>query len=300
MTDHLFTDSVLLSQDCSICSKPFSFPKPERGRYPVFCSDVCRNEGNRRSKIKNGRKRSEHPIIKCDWCPNLFQKYDHAKFCSEECRKESRLNKRRASGDWGSGQHRTITKSCLACDTSFIVKTDNGKFLCGEVCQKDWFRIQRRVWFVRYRRAKKPFRIPPLPRICLDCEQRAVARYKKYCVKCSEDRRISNRIKAKIRYRESGLKAAYTALRKARIRAVTTELVNPITVLIRDQWTCQSCFVHTPRRLRGTYEMNAPEIDHIIPLSKGGAHSYANVQCLCRSCNFDKSDRLDYMDDDTT
>ena len=34
------------------------------------------------------------------------------------------------------------------------------------------------------------------------------------------------------------------------------------------------------------------EYDHIIPLSKGGATSYENLQVLCRSCNRHKSDHI--------
>lgn len=34
------------------------------------------------------------------------------------------------------------------------------------------------------------------------------------------------------------------------------------------------------------------EYDHIIPISRGGATSYANLQILCRSCNRHKSDHI--------
>jgi len=34
------------------------------------------------------------------------------------------------------------------------------------------------------------------------------------------------------------------------------------------------------------------EYDHIIPLSKGGATSYGNLQVLCRTCNRHKSDHI--------
>lgn len=34
------------------------------------------------------------------------------------------------------------------------------------------------------------------------------------------------------------------------------------------------------------------EYDHVIPWSKGGASSVANVQVLCRRCNLAKSDRI--------
>jgi 5-methylcytosine-specific restriction endonuclease McrA len=30
---------------------------------------------------------------------------------------------------------------------------------------------------------------------------------------------------------------------------------------------------------------DAPELDHIVPLACGGAHTYQNTQCTCRECN---------------
>jgi len=35
------------------------------------------------------------------------------------------------------------------------------------------------------------------------------------------------------------------------------------------------------------------EIDHIIPLSKGGRHDEDNFQVLCRTCNRKKSNKFD-------
>lgn len=34
------------------------------------------------------------------------------------------------------------------------------------------------------------------------------------------------------------------------------------------------------------------EFDHIVPLSKGGATSFRNLQLLCKKCNLKKSDNL--------
>jgi hypothetical protein len=36
------------------------------------------------------------------------------------------------------------------------------------------------------------------------------------------------------------------------------------------------------------------QIDHIIPLNKGGIHSENNFQILCRSCNSKKKDKYNF------
>ena len=77
---------------------------------------------------------------------------------------------------------------------------------------------------------------------------------------------------------------------KARRRGATVETVDPVKDFDRDKWRCQACGVKTPRAKRGTYDGNAPELDHIVPLAKGGEHSYRNTQLLCRCCNGRKSD----------
>ena len=56
-------------------------------------------------------------------------------------------------------------------------------------------------------------------------------------------------------------------------------------VFERDGWLCRLCGVDTPKELSGTCNRNAPELDHIVPVSRGGLHTYENTQCLCRACN---------------
>ena len=36
------------------------------------------------------------------------------------------------------------------------------------------------------------------------------------------------------------------------------------------------------------------EVDHIMPLTRGGRHNEDNFQILCRSCNRKKSNNIDY------
>lgn len=60
---------------------------------------------------------------------------------------------------------------------------------------------------------------------------------------------------------------------------------NEVKVLERDGWRCRLCGVSTPKKLRGTTDLRAPELDHIIPIAAGGGHIKDNVQCACRRCN---------------
>src|SRR5207247_7648362 len=51
-------------------------------------------------------------------------------------------------------------------------------------------------------------------------------------------------------------------------------------VFARDHWTCQYC------------GRPAENVDHVIPKSTGGGHSWENVVAACRRCNQRKEHRL--------
>lgn len=91
-------------------------------------------------------------------------------------------------------------------------------------------------------------------------------------------------------YRET--KKAAKKMRRAMTAGAHVERFTPLFIFERDGWRCQICGVSTPKSRRGTMHANAPELDHVQPLSKGGAHTKANTQCACRRCNGWKSDRL--------
>ena len=80
------------------------------------------------------------------------------------------------------------------------------------------------------------------------------------------------------------------AQRRAREKKLPRQSIDPLMVFERDGWLCRLCGTPTPREKRGTCDPDAPELDHIKPLSKGGHHAWSNVQCLCRQCNQRKGD----------
>jgi len=74
-------------------------------------------------------------------------------------------------------------------------------------------------------------------------------------------------------------------IRRARIKDNGYEHINFIKVFDEAKWKCKMCGSRTPKTKMGTMEDNAPTLDHIIHISKGGSHTYNNVQLLCRHCN---------------
>lgn len=67
--------------------------------------------------------------------------------------------------------------------------------------------------------------------------------------------------------------------------------VKAVIVFERDKWRCSLCGKRTPKQLIGTNFSRAPTLDHIVPMSRGGGHTWDNVQCACRSCNSKKGNR---------
>lgn len=55
----------------------------------------------------------------------------------------------------------------------------------------------------------------------------------------------------------------------------------------RDGYTCVNC---------GSTEKESLEIDHIMPISKGGKTEPSNLQTLCRNCNIRKGNDIDWRD----
>lgn len=56
------------------------------------------------------------------------------------------------------------------------------------------------------------------------------------------------------------------------------------SIYARDGYRCQRCGI--------SQRYAALEIDHIIPISKGGKSTYDNLQTLCHKCNMEKGDKF--------
>ena len=127
------------------------------------------------------------------------------------------------------------------------------------------------------------YKFPLIIKVCevCGCDYEGVA-HRKYCDVCTNNRRKKYR-------REHGISGNLGRVRKFKSKRIPYKVAD---VMERDNHTCQICGVKTPIKLRGKHKDRSPEIDHIVPLAKGGADTYDNVQCLCRKCNQKKGDKM--------
>lgn len=72
--------------------------------------------------------------------------------------------------------------------------------------------------------------------------------------------------------------------------------VTRIKVVRRDKNICQICgkTCNPKDKSWGSLGPDFPTLDHIIPLAKGGTHTWSNVQCACAICNSNKRDLEEY------
>lgn len=107
-----------------------------------------------------------------------------------------------------------------------------------------------------------------------------------------ERERVRCREKAR-RFRETNPERASVVgrlhgnARRARKRNAFVESVHPATVFARGGGACGICSLPIDPTSKW-------HIDHIVPLSRGGEHSYANTQPAHAACNMHKGARTEY------
>lgn len=195
------------------------------------------------------------------------------KFCRTKCRNRYRYLR----------VNQRPERKCKGCEALLPAGAHANRDYCTRACKKA---VDSVVAKARYPGNYKPRRYHKLCGMCGRdfTTARPMARF------CSNPclRRHYMTIpefRAKLRARSDAIRA----VRRGAERALNFK---PVDVLERDGWVCQLCGIGTPRELRGTTAQNAPELDHVIPLSAGGEHSPENTRCLCLKCNRAKSDKV--------
>ena len=224
--------------------------------------------------------------IKCSHCGDEFEPAKASSmYCSNRCKvaawKAANVDKhaanRRAEIEARPKYSAVVFNKCNACSKLFVSRRK--RMYCCDSCEPKTINISQ---------------IKPSS-ICKHCGVEFVqsstgGRPSEYC--SDECRDAKNRIIKKLHHvarRKS--RGSDSHRKRARRFGCKYEAVVTNKVLERDGYRCKLCGIKTPKHKRGTYDHDAPELDHIIPLSKGGDHSYLNTQCACRKCNGEKADK---------
>ena len=269
---------------CSECGAEF---RP-RTDTQAQCSALCR------AKARRAWTPAE---LTCAWCGKAFMQTNHAQaVCSARCKVHHWRSRNpeavKRMNEVAAAKPRKPYKAtpqtvcavrfarCRSCD-AWLDPRNRSAVLCASAdCRRKDARMVRNEWAEsQHRKAAPEIK-------CAGCGLRFCPMYghsgATHCDPCARDalkvrRKAEKKLRDAVRRGSNGGKA-----------------VSPAAIFERDGWHCMLCRVETPASLRGSHQPTAPELDHIRPVSKGGAHTEDNLQLLCRACNSEKGDKYPY------
>ncbi|WP_372515137.1 HNH endonuclease [Streptomyces ortus] len=278
------------------------------GPIPAYCSAACRNALSNERARKDGRY--EQRLVKmraraaaqreaearpCPYCGSPMTNPRRVQCGAPECKRQFR-NARQAEfqrkhkaehGVYYSRQYdgdrvKAYRITCIQCGTEAVVTKPTSRY-CSHSC---WYKASH-ARHAQVELAWKPLlRAPRLATVIL---LRPLRRrwFSACCPMCStwfitdnpRDRNCSRRCSRR----------AAKDRRRAMERDAFVQHVSRPDVYERDQWTCQLCG-EAVLRDEVVPHPQAPTLDHIIALSRGGTHEPANVQLAHFYCNLIKND----------
>lgn len=194
------------------------------------------------------------------------------KWCSQSCRIWAvRHPGEQRQKDWQPRRREDLTLTCAytKCGKAFVSNRRDAKY-CSLPCsgRGTGGMLSARYAALRAERASDP------PGECseIGCERPRLKRGRicGHCLRAGED---PERVKARQR-------------RKTHRRKMRTKRADlPLTEEIRLRAAAKRCPLCRVRLINEPYMPASKELDHIVPLNQGGAHSIWNVRIICRTCN---------------
>ena len=248
---------------CQQCQQQFEFiPTNNRRKY---CSVKCKRNANQVPEDAESRKRYlNSPKGKAMAKRKMAKYYQSGTY--KERTQSSEYRKR--SKQYAKQRLQTIKQNrkprpCLICEDALPF---GRKKFCSDLCIEFDNRIRR------------PAKIHILRR----------------CPRCKEPKQFSGTYCSKDCYLQSDQGKLITRrgrhLRRARMRNAYIEQVDPSVIAERDKYKCHICRKRVNMNLEYTHKYSAT-MDHLIPLSLGGDHTYANMRLAHRTCNSSKGNR---------
>lgn len=235
------------------------------------------------------------PDVICSCCGKKYhprsmkQAFAKEHYCSSECQV--------------NGQRREPDTVCPVCGKMFVSNDDHKQYcsrLCADASRKKYANKAeaRKAWKQKEKERLKPYKDAlkaEKAKIKAErIESERMARFhpctvcgrptdrKKYCSdKCAKNAENNRR----------------GQLRRAKIRNALIDVSISLPKLYKRDgghcWLCgRFCDWNDKSEQDGTIVCGEryPSIDHVIPLSRGGLHSWENVRLACRLCNSLKGD----------
>ena len=304
--------SEIKRQVCQFCGKTFdSFRKSK------YCSkECCRNADRENKRINYVGKREAH----CIQCGCELPKFK-TRFCSKQCQR-----KWQAIKEGHDLNIELLEKCCVICGKEFETFKSR-KMTCSEECSKKLERqydrkrdreryaenhpdyisqenrhkahLERLDRLEKEKAEKKEIRAKEQKtRQKILAEKEAIKRANMQHV-CEVCHKTFFSFQPSSKYCSGKCKRKQMPKTKKRLKGkVIDKDISLLKLAERDKEICQICGLEVrwddieekgKAIIAGDYY---PSIDHIIPLSKGGMHSWGNVQLAHRKCNSYKCDKI--------
>ncbi len=249
-----------MSALCIICGKVLAGTEHRPGPIPKrTCSYYCRQE---EKKILS-REKTARQLWTCKGCGNKFNGRKQP-FCTKECRiKFDRIKIVKHINCSYCGKMYGISQQTLRSQKR------NQKHFCSKECNGGALYNQMQATIVKV--------------VCESCGKEFTKRKSqhrvKWCLDCKVRRFKDRRHKIGVMYRIGRKGKNYG------------EEIDYYSICLRDRFRCQLCGIKTRPDYPPLHSLY-PTVDHIMPISKGGRHEVANLQCACRQCNQRKGRKL--------
>ena len=195
------------------------------------------------------------------------------RYCSDGCRRVAANHRRhpRRRAEWGE----TDDVDCLICCTPFRRYLGQAKrshqLFCSRKCKRFHDRVEM-AWDILLSGGGR----------CRHCAKVFWPRKRAFSSYCSRACYFAAKRGGSVRPVEgSSERANYR--KRARVYGVRYEPVDRERVFTRDGWRCKCCGGRVHRD--APEHRGRPSLDHIIPMSSGGPHTYDNVQLMHVGCN---------------
>lgn len=242
---------------CLDCGGPFARRSSRQKRCPK-CQAAWRSKDRTGARCR---------IAICEVCDKAFrhEQTRHQRCCSRSCASTLTAAER--------GLHSASTPirygDCI-CGRTFISR--QGRRFCSPSCVPTQHLVVGSPVSTTCRECGEVFTYP------------SATRPREFC--SLDHRRAWSRRQPNYRAQRRAQKSR----RRATLRAAEVERFTPDEIFERDRWRCMLCGKHTNRSASVPHP-KAPTLDHVVPLSRGGAHTRANTQCAHFLCNSLKGDR---------